>query len=49
LNVFDIWHSTLSFTLLPRVLVLLSMLFTGHFLRVPMAKLTQAWDMLPQF
>jgi hypothetical protein len=35
LNVFENWRSTVGFTLGPVVLVLLGMLFTGHFSRVP--------------
>jgi uncharacterized protein YbjT (DUF2867 family) len=41
LNVFDNWRSTLSFTLGPVVLVLLGMLFTGHFSRVPKEELAR--------
>lgn len=42
LNVFENWRSTLGFTLGPVVLVLLGMLFTGHFSRVPKAELEKA-------
>ncbi|RIY05088.1 hypothetical protein D0T11_21055 [Hymenobacter rubripertinctus] len=56
MNVFDNWRSTLGFTLGPVVLVLLGMLFTGHFSRVPkeelekvQAELTQARGAVQRF
>jgi hypothetical protein len=39
LNVFENWRSTVGFTLGPVVLILLTMLCTGHFSRVPKADL----------
>ncbi len=42
LNVFENWRSTVGFTFGPVVLVLLTMLVTGHFSRVPKADLAQA-------
>ena len=39
LNVFENWRSTLGFTLGPVALMLLTMLCTGHFSRVPQADL----------
>jgi exonuclease VII large subunit len=48
LNVFENWRSTLGFTLGPVVLVLLGMLFAGHFSRVPKAELEQARAELAQ-
>jgi hypothetical protein len=39
LNVFDNWRSTLGFTLGPVALMLLTMLCTGHFSRVPKEEL----------
>jgi hypothetical protein len=39
LNMFENWRSTLGFTLGPVVLVLLGMLLTGHFSRVPKEEL----------
>jgi hypothetical protein len=39
LNVFENWRSTVGFTFGPVVLVLLTMLITGHFSRVPKADL----------
>lgn len=39
LNVFENWRSTVGFTFGPVVLVLLTMLLTGHFSRVPKAEL----------
>lgn len=39
LNVFENWRSTVGFTFGPVLLVLLTMLFTGHFSRVPKAEL----------
>ncbi len=41
LNVFENWRSTVGFTVGPVVLVLLTMLITGHFSRVPKADLEQ--------
>jgi hypothetical protein len=59
LNVFENWRSTLGFTVGPVVLVLLvllGMLFTGHFSRVPkeelekvQAELTQARGAVQRF
>lgn len=48
LNVFDNWRSTLGFTLGPVVLVLLGMLFAGHFSRVPKEELEQVQAELAQ-
>jgi hypothetical protein len=42
LNVFENWRSTVGFTFGPVVLVLLTLLVTGHFSRVPKADLEQA-------
>jgi len=42
LDVFANWRSTVGFTLGPVVLVLLTLLVTGHFSRVPKADLEQA-------
>jgi len=42
LDVFANWRSTVGFTLGPVVLVLLTMLVTGHFSRVPKADLEKA-------
>lgn len=42
LNVFENWRSTVGFTLGPVALILLTMLCTGHFSRVPKADLEQA-------
>lgn len=39
LNVFENWRSTVGFTLGPVVLILLTMLCTGHFSRVPKSDL----------
>ncbi len=41
LNVFENWRSTVGFTFGPVVLVLLTLLVTGHFSRVPKADLEQ--------
>jgi len=48
LNVLENWRSTLGFTLGPVVLVLLGMLFAGHFSRVPKAELEQVQAELAQ-
>lgn len=48
LNVFENWRSTVGFTLGPVLLVLLGMLLTGHFSRVPKAELEQAQAELAQ-
>lgn len=48
LNVFENWRSTLGFTLGPVVLVLLGMLFGGHFSRVPKADLEKVQAELAQ-
>ena len=42
LNVFENWRSTVGFTLGPVALILLTMLCTGHFSRVPKADLEKA-------
>ena len=42
LNVFDNWRSTVGFTLGPVALVLLTLLVSGHFSRVPKAELEKA-------
>ena len=42
LNVFENWRSTVGFTLGPVALMLLTMLCTGHFSRVPKADLEKA-------
>ena len=42
LNVFENWRSTVGFTFGPVGLVLLTMLITGHFSRVPKADLEKA-------
>jgi len=42
LDVFANWRSTVGFTFGPVVLVLLTMLITGHFSRVPKADLEKA-------
>ncbi len=48
LNVFENWRSTLGFTLGPVVLLLLGMLFAGHFSRVPKVELEQVQAELAQ-
>ena len=48
LNVFENWRSTLGFTLGPVVLLLLGMLFAGHFSRVPKAELDKVQAELAQ-
>ena len=48
LNVFENWRSTLGFTLGPVVLMLLGMLFAGHFSRVPKADLEKVQAELAQ-
>ena len=48
LNVLENWRSTLGFTLGPVVLVLLGMLFAGHFSRVPKAELEKVQAELAQ-
>jgi hypothetical protein len=48
LNVLDNWRSTLGFTLGPVALVLLGMLFTGHFSRVPKEELEKVQAELAQ-
>ncbi|WP_345114904.1 hypothetical protein, partial [Hymenobacter algoricola] len=49
LDVFENWRSTVGFTVGPVVLVLLTMLITGHFSRVPKADLEQAQAETAQF
>lgn len=48
LNVFENWRSTLGFTLGPVVLLLLGMLFAGHFSRVPKEELEKVQAELAQ-
>jgi len=48
LNVLENWRSTLGFTLGPVVLVVLGMLFAGHFSRVPKEELEQVQAELAQ-
>lgn len=48
LNVFENWRSTLGFTLGPVALVLLGMLVTGHFSRVPKEELEKVQAELAQ-
>jgi hypothetical protein len=48
LNVFANWRSTLGFTLGPVAFLVLGMLFTGHFSRVPKAELEQVQAELAQ-
>ena len=48
LNVFENWRSTLGFTLGPVVLMLLGMLFAGHFSRVPKEELEKVQAELAQ-
>ncbi len=48
LNVFENWRSTVGFTLGPVVLLLLGMLFGGHFSRVPREELEKVQAELAQ-
>jgi hypothetical protein len=48
LNVFENWRSTVGFTLGPVVLVLLTLLLSGHFSRVPKAEVEQVQAELAQ-
>lgn len=48
LNVFENWRSTLGFTLGPVLLLLLGMLFAGHFSRVPKEELEKVQAELAQ-